>query len=113
MLAARRTGGGWEFPGGKVEVGETPEDAAVREIAEELGCEVSITGWLGPTVPIRDGLELRVATAVLRDGEPVSTPGEHDEIRWLRPAELAVLDWLPADRPFVRELTDGAVPGSN
>jgi 8-oxo-dGTP diphosphatase len=103
VLAARRTGG-WEFPGGKVEPGETPEAAAVREIAEELGCTVELTGWLDPVVDIRPGLELRVATARLAAGEPVPRPGEHDAIRWLSAAELRVVDWLAADRPFVAVL---------
>ena len=105
VLAARRCAGGWEFPGGKVEVDETPEQAAVREIDEELGCRVEITGWLAPTVPISQGLELRVATAVLLDGEPVPRPGEHDAIRWLASDQLDDVDWLPADLPFVAELT--------
>jgi 8-oxo-dGTP diphosphatase len=105
VLAARRSEGGWEFPGGKVEPGETPEQAAVREIAEELGCQVAITDWLTPIVPIRDGLELRVATAELASGEPVPRPGQHDALRWLAPDQLDLVDWLPADQPFVGELT--------
>jgi 8-oxo-dGTP diphosphatase len=103
VLAARREGG-WEFPGGKVEPGETPEAAAVREIAEELGCAVRLTGWLDPEVEIRPGLVLRVATAELVAGEPVPRPSEHDAIRWLCPAELGSVDLLPADRPFVAVL---------
>lgn len=105
VLAARRSDGGWEFPGGKVEEDETPEAAAAREIDEELGCRVAITGWLGEAVPIRDGLELRVATAHLVDGEPVPRPGEHDALRWLRVDQLGEVAWLPADQPFVGELT--------
>ncbi|MFL6109552.1 MAG: (deoxy)nucleoside triphosphate pyrophosphohydrolase [Marmoricola sp.] len=104
LLAARRTDGGWEFPGGKVEPGETPEGAAVREIDEELGCGVEVTGWLEPEVEVRAGLVLRVATARLTRGEPMPLPGEHDAIRWLRASELDQVDWLPADRPFVAVL---------
>ena len=104
VLAARRADGGWEFPGGKVEPGETPEAAAVREIAEELGCAVRLTGWLEPTVAIREGLVLRVATATLAGGEPVPRPGEHDAVRWLAPPDLDVVAWLPADQPFVAVL---------
>ena len=103
VLAARRTGG-WEFPGGKVEPGESAEQAAVREIAEELGCVVELTGWLEPVVEIRPGLDLRVATARLVAGEPVPRPGEHDAIRWLAPTDLGAVDWLAADRPFVAVL---------
>jgi 8-oxo-dGTP diphosphatase len=105
VLAARRTvpesaRGRWEFPGGKVEPGERPDAAVVREVAEELGCVVAVTGWLEPEVRIRDGLVLRVATAVLVDREPVPRHGEHDAVRWLRPDRLDDVDWLAADRPF-------------
>ena len=106
VLAARRsypaeTAGRWELPGGKVEAGESPEGALVREIAEELGCRVVVTGWLDAEVAITDGLVLRVATAELRDGEPVPRDGEHDAVWWLGPDRLDAVDWLPADRPFV------------
>jgi 8-oxo-dGTP diphosphatase len=105
VLAARRAyppelAGRWEFPGGKVDAGETPEGALVREVAEELGCAIALTGWLEPDVEIRDGLVLRVATATMVDGEPVPRAGEHDAVRWLRAHELDEVDWLPADRPF-------------
>jgi 8-oxo-dGTP diphosphatase len=109
VLAARRSypveaAGRWEFPGGKVDAGETPEGALVREISEELGCTISLTGWLAPEVEIREGLVLHVATARLVDGEPVPRAGEHDALRWLHPDELGDVDWLPADRPFVGAL---------
>ena len=111
VLAARRTGppeavGRWEFPGGKVEPDETPDDAIVREVAEELGCTVEVTGWLTPTVPISDALVLRVATARLADGEPepVERDASHDAVRWLAVDELDDVDWLEADRPFLPEI---------
>lgn len=112
VLAARRgypadLAGRWEFPGGKADEGEDPAAAAEREIAEELGCAVRVTGWLSPRVEIRPGLELRVATAELVSGEPVPRPGEHDAVRWVATADLHRLDWLPADRPFVTELAGG------
>jgi mutator protein MutT len=109
VLAARRTrppeaAGRWEFPGGKVEAGETPDDAIVREIAEELGCAVEVTGWL--TVPVSESLVLRVATARLVEGEPGPTEDDvtHDAVRWLAVDELDDVDWLEADRPFLPEL---------
>ena len=83
---------------------EDPGAAAAREIAEELGCTVRVTGWLSSRVQIRPGLELRVATAELVSGEPVPRPGEHDAVRWVSIEDLESLDWLPADRPFVTEL---------
>jgi 8-oxo-dGTP diphosphatase len=107
VLAARRTfpaeaAGRWEFPGGKVEPGETPSDALVREIAEELGCTIEVTSWLPERVAIGERHVLTVARAVLVDGDP--RPHEHDEVRWLGPGELDDVDWLDADRPFVVSL---------
>jgi 8-oxo-dGTP diphosphatase len=109
VLAARRSypadmAGRWEFPGGKVDGGETAEAAVVREVAEELGCAIAVTGWLDSEVEIRDGLALRVATATMVDGEPVPRAGEHDAVRWLRVDELGAVEWLPADLPFVEEV---------
>jgi len=121
VLVARRThplelAGGWEFPGGKVEPGEDPDRALVREVREELGCEISVTGQLSGESPIRAGYVLRVAMAVLVEGEPI--PREHDAIRWLGPEELGNVDWLKADVPFLTELRqillDGhRLPGGN
>lgn len=107
VLAARRafppeTAGRWEFPGGKVEAGESADVAAVREIREELGCGIAVTRWLDPAVEIRPGLVLRVAVADLVDGEPVPADGGHDAVRWLRADQLDDVDWLPADVPFAR-----------
>ncbi len=104
VLAARRTApaaaaGRWELPGGKVEDGETPEAALVREVAEELGCEIAVDGWLEGSAAITESLVLRVATATLVSGEP--TPFEHDQVRWLGADELVEVDWLDADRPFL------------
>jgi len=109
LLAARRAtpadlAGGWELPGGKVEPGEDPAAAAVREIAEELGCAVEITGWLHGSSPVTSGLHLRVATARLVSGDPV--PTEHDAVRWLRVGELEDVRWLTADRPFLPQLRE-------
>lgn len=111
VLAARRTApaelaGGWEFPGGKVDVGEDPDGAMVREVEEELGCVVEVTGWLGPTVPVTDALALRVATARILAGEPEPTEHDraHDAVRWLGADELDEVSWLDADRPFLPEV---------
>jgi 8-oxo-dGTP diphosphatase len=108
VLAARRTAppeaaGRWEFPGGKVEPAESPEQALVREIREELGCAVEVTGWLPGEVPIGERHVLTVALAVLTgDGDPDAR--EHDELRWLTAAELDDVDWLEPDRPFLPHL---------
>jgi 8-oxo-dGTP diphosphatase len=107
VLAARRTApapaaGRWEFPGGKVEDGESPEAALEREIAEELGVEIVVRRWLAGTVPIGATHELTVALAEIVDGDPA--PVEHDLVRWLAAGELADVNWLDPDRPFLPEL---------
>jgi 8-oxo-dGTP diphosphatase len=109
VLAARRSGpaalaGRWELPGGKVEPGEDPKVAAVREIREELGCTVEVTGWLEGESPLGDGLVLRAATARLMAGDPV--PSEHAAVRWLGPDQLHEVAWVAADVPFVAALRE-------
>jgi 8-oxo-dGTP diphosphatase len=107
VLAARRTDrgptGGWEFPGGKVEPGESPEAALVRELWEELGVRARVTGWLDGEVVIAPTHVLRVALAVTED-EPV--PTEHDRLAWVAPSELDDVDWLDPDRPFLPQLRE-------
>lgn len=105
----RRMAGRWEFPGGKVEVGETPEAALAREIAEELGCRIRV-GEIVARAVHDDGLGAVVLTTYrcdLVDGEPSTT--EHEELRWLPPAALAALEWAPADFPTVEVLTGGGL----
>lgn len=114
VLAARRTRpapsrGRWELPGGKVEPGEQPDEAAVREVREELGCQVAVTGRLAGEQPVGHRLALQVLLAELVDGEPV--PREHDALRWLGPEELEDVDWLAPDRPFLAELRDRLLGG--
>jgi 8-oxo-dGTP diphosphatase len=112
VLAARRTApaaaaGRWEFPGGKVEPGETDDECLVREVAEELGVRITVGRWLRGEEPVGDRYLLRVAVATLDGGDPV--PTEHDEVRWLAPDRLDDVDWLDADRPFLPELS-GLLP---
>jgi len=109
VLATRRTrppeaAGRWELPGGKVEPGEDPEQALVREVREELGCTVRVTGTLTGEQQIRPGVSLRVLLAELVDGEPI--PHEHDALRWLGSEELKDVPWLAPDEPFLVELRE-------
>lgn len=96
--------GRWEFPGGKVEPGETEQQALVRECAEELGVRVSVGERVGPDVTLAHGRAvLRVFSVTLLDGGR-PRPLEHSAIRWLAADELDSVPWLPADRPIVRRL---------
>jgi 8-oxo-dGTP diphosphatase len=111
VLAALRPGaeGGWEFPGGKVEPGESDQAAAVREIEEELGVRITVGSVLEGEQPIGNQYVLRIYLAELAGYEWSPTLREHAEIRWVRAADLGTLDWLPADRPFLATLRDRLV----
>ncbi|AZK96312.1 MULTISPECIES: (deoxy)nucleoside triphosphate pyrophosphohydrolase [Streptomyces] len=107
LLAARRSApeevaGRWELPGGKVEPGERPEDALVRELREELGVLAEPLARIPGEWPLKRGYVLRVWTARLLSGEPRPLE-DHDELRWLGPDETDDVDWLDQDRPAVAE----------
>jgi len=97
----------WEFPGGKVEEGEDPEAALVREIHEELGCTISIVKLLADVFYEYEHaiVHLRTYEARLIDGEPQAR--EHAELRWVPLSQLRALGWAPADLPTVEALLVG------
>ncbi|GAA2128775.1 (deoxy)nucleoside triphosphate pyrophosphohydrolase [Glycomyces algeriensis] len=110
ILAAARAyppelAGLWEFPGGKVEPGETEAEALVRECREELGVEIEVGDRVGGDLLTGNGSYLlRVYFADLAEGEPRAE--EHAELRWLAPAELDSVPWLPGNRPAVDALRE-------
>jgi 8-oxo-dGTP diphosphatase len=96
--------GRWEFPGGKVESGETDEQALARECAEELGVRVEVGDRIGPDVSLAHGRAVLRVFAVRLLGGDVPRNLEHTAMRWLSVDELDTVRWLPADKPIVAAL---------
>ena len=101
---SKSMGGKWEFPGGKIEIGETREEALVREIKEELDSNIVVDNYLMtveydyPTFHIT----MHAYLCTLVKGE--LTLIEHNDSTWLSKEELLSLDWADADKPIVNKV---------
>lgn len=112
LIAQRPEGkqlaGMWEFPGGKVEAGETPEAALIRELQEELGITTK-TACLAPFVfasHTYEDFHLLMPLYLIRRWEGIVQPREHSALKWVRPKDMRDYPMPPADAPLVAYLCD-------
>ena len=102
-------GGFWEFPGGKLEEGESPEQALIREIKEELNSEIKIVSYINEA-----SYDYDFGTVVMKTYHAKLISGnlellEHQNSTWLAPHELSTINWAPVDRPAVKTITTSLV----
>lgn len=96
----------WEFPGGKIEVGEAKQEALKREIREELKCTIEVFDKIEDTLHEYEEVIVRLETYMAKVifGTPIAT--EHAEIKWIPRNKLSTLKWAPADIPAVEKLVE-------
>jgi 8-oxo-dGTP diphosphatase len=97
--------GFWEFPGGKIEPNEIPEEGLIREIQEELNCTIEPGDMVADATYAYPTIIVRLITyhAQIVSGEPI--PNEHEKLLWLPLDKLYTLEWAPADLPTIEALT--------
>ena len=94
----------WEFPGGKMEAGETPEDALKREIHEELSTEISVDEFLCTVEYDYPAFHLKMHCYLCSLLTEALHLNEHEAARWLTECELDSVKWLPADMEVIKKL---------
>jgi len=111
LLACKRAAGThlagcWEFPGGKVEAGESPEAALIREIREELDVDIEVGPPLTPVEWTDGKVSIRLLPFRSRIVSGMPMAHEHEEIRWCERHQLTDIEWAPADLPILAEWSE-------
>lgn len=112
VFAARRApgrtmAGKWEFVGGKIEPEESPENALMREIREELAVDCIVLGHFRTDTTIVGDLQITLRCYVASFQSPPAVSSDHDELQWFDQKKLWDVDWADADVPAVRSLHTG------
>lgn len=96
----------WEFPGGKIEPNESPEEALKREIKEELDCIITVKEWVATSLHSYDFGTIELTGYLCELDDEHILLNEHEAMKWLTPTDLNTLDWADADLPLVRGIQD-------
>lgn len=95
---------GWEFPGGKIDKGETPDEALVREIKEELDTEIEVINLLDTIEYDYPNFHLSMDCFICKIRSGTLVLKEHESAKWLTKEELYSVDWLPADLELIPKI---------
>ena len=105
--------GGWEFPGGKIEQGETPEEAIIREIHEELEARIMVDSLVTVVDYDYDTFHLHMHCFLCHVASGQLELHEHMAARWLDVGNVDSVEWLPADEEVIQAIKDQGILGSS